>query len=152
MSNYSTVYFFILLALLAGIAVPTQGSINNKLAEYLSNPILAAFISFCVGTVALFAYILLTGIPLSNLSSAKNVPLIAWTGGIIGAFFVAATTLLIPKLGVALTFSLVVAGQMFATLLFDHFGILGVPEKPINLWRVLGVVLITGGVILIRRF
>ena len=152
MFNFPTIYFFILLAVLAGIAVPTQGSINNKLAEHLGNPILAAFISFCVGTAALLIYILLTGVPLSNLSSAKNVPLIAWTGGIIGAFFVAATTLLIPKLGVALRFSLVIAGQMFATLLFEHFGRLGVPEKAIIAWRVFGAILITCGVILIRKF
>lgn len=152
MKSSFNIYFFIFLAVLAGIAIPTQGSINNKLAEYVNNPILAAFISFCVGTVTLLIYILLTGIPLSTLASAKGIPLIAWTGGIIGAFFVASTTLLIPKLGVALTFSIVVGGQMFTTLFFDHFGILGVPEKPINLWRVFGAILITAGVILIRKF
>jgi len=59
---------------------------------------------------------------------------------------------IVPHIGVALAFSLAIAGQMLVTLLIDHFGWLGVPEKPINLWRVLGAALITVGVILIRKF
>ncbi len=60
--------------------------------------------------------------------------------------------MVVPKIGVALAFSLAIGGQMLVTLLIDHFGWLGVPEKPINLWRVLGAALITVGVILIRKF
>jgi transporter family-2 protein len=58
----------------------------------------------------------------------------------------------VPRIGVALAFSLAIGGQMLVTLLIDHFGWLGVPEKPINLWRVFGAALITVGVILIRKF
>lgn len=132
--------------------MPTQAAINNKLAGYVESPILSAFISFAVGTLALFLYILATGIPLGNLLNAKNAPLIAWIGGILGAFFVASTVVLVPRIGVALTFSLIIAGQMLITLVIDHFGWLGVPEKPISILRVLGVTLITIGVVLIRKF
>lgn len=145
-------YFFIILAILAGMAMPTQAVINSKLADSTGNPILAAFISFAVGTVALFLYILLTGIPLSDLATAKNAPPVAWIGGFLGAFFVSVMATIVPRTGVALTFSMAVAGQMLITLLIDHFGWLGVAEKPINLMRVLGAVLITGGVVMIRRF
>jgi transporter family-2 protein len=145
-------YFFIILAVLAGMAMPTQATVNSKLAGSIESPILAAFISFVVGTVALFLYILLTGVPLSNLASAKNAPSIVWIGGLLGAFFVSVMALIVPRIGVALSFSLAIGGQMLVTLLIDHFGWLGVPEKPINLWRVLGAALITVGVILIRKF
>jgi transporter family-2 protein len=119
MSSFLNNYFFIILAVLAGMMMPTQAAINNKLAGHVGSPVLSAFISFVVGTVALFLYILATGIPLGNLFSAKNASLIAWTGGILGAFFVAATITLVPRLGVALTFSLVIAGQMLVTLVID---------------------------------
>lgn len=132
--------------------MPTQAAINNKLANYVESPVLSAFISFAIGTLALFLYILATGAPLSNLANAKNAPLIAWIGGILGAFFVASAVVLVPRIGVALTFSLIIAGQMLVTLIIDHFGVLGVPEKPINLMRVLGATLITIGVVLIRKF
>ena len=152
MSSFLNNYFFIILAVLAGMMMPTQAAINNKLAGHVGSPILSAFISFVVGTIALFFYILATGIPLGNLLSAKNASLIAWTGGILGAFFVAVTITLVPRFGVALTFSLVIAGQMLATLVIDHYGLLGVPVKEISIPRALGVTLITIGVILIRKF
>ena len=133
--------------------MPTQATVNSRLAEAVNhNPVLAAFISFAVGTVALFIYIVLTGIPLNQLAAAKDAPPVAWIGGFLGAFFVSVMATVVPRIGVALAFSLAIAGQMLISLLIDYFGWLGVPEKPINLWRVLGAALITIGVILIRKF
>jgi len=152
MSSSFNNYFFIILAVLAGMMMPTQAAVNNKLAGAVGSPVLAAFISFLVGTIALFLYITASGIPLGNLFSAKDASIVAWTGGLLGAFFVAATVTLVPRLGVALTFSLLIAGQMLVTLVIDHFGLLGVPVKEANLPRLLGVTFITIGVILIRKF
>ena len=152
MQSFFNNYFFIFLAIMAGMAMPTQAVVNNKLAATVDSPILAAFISFGVGTIALFVYILLTGVPLGNLASSTNAPLVAWIGGFLGAFFVSVMATVVPRIGVALAFSLAIGGQMIITLLIDHFGWLGVQEKPINLMRVLGATLITIGVILIRKF
>lgn len=148
----SNTYLFILLALAAGAMMPTQAATNNKMAMVVDSPVLSAFISFVVGTVALFAYVLISGIPLGNLSAAKEAPAIAWIGGLLGAFFVASAVTLVPRLGVAMTFSLIIAGQMLVTLVIDHFGLLGVPVKEVSLPRVGGILLITAGVVLIRRF
>ncbi len=148
----SNTYLYLLIALIAGAMMPTQAATNNKMAAFVDSPILAAFVSFVVGTVALLAYILLTGIPLANLSGAKDAPAIAWAGGFLGAFFVAAAVTLVPRLGVAMTFSLIIAGQMIVTLIIDHFGLLGVPVKEICFARIGGILLITAGVVLIRRF
>ena len=148
----SNVYLYLLLALLAGTMMPTQAAINNKMAGFVDSPILAALISFFVGTVALFIYSLATGQTFSNLTSARQAPVVAWLGGILGASFVTAVVIAVPRLGVAMTFSLIVAGQMMITLFLDHFGFLGLQERPISILRILGVILITGGVILIRRF
>jgi len=41
---------------------------------------------------------------------------------------------------------------MLVTLVIDHYGLLGVPVKEISLGRVAGILLITAGVVLIRRF
>lgn len=148
----SNTYFFILLALAAGAMMPTQAATNNKMALVVDSPVLSAFISFVVGTVALFAYVLISGVPLGNLAAAKEAPAIAWIGGLLGAFFVASAVTLVPRLGVAMTFSLIIAGQMLVTLVIDHFGLLGVPVKEVSLPRVAGILLITAGVIVIRKF
>jgi transporter family-2 protein len=34
----------------------------------------------------------------------------------------------------------------------DHFGLLGVPVHPVSWLRILGICLITAGVVLIRKF
>ncbi len=152
MTSFFSTYFFIILAIIAGVMMPTQAAINNKLAGEVGSPILAAFISFVVGTIALFVYIVITGEPLGSIASLKNTSIISWMGGLLGAFFVASAVILVPRLGVALTFSLIIAGQMLITLILDHYGFLGIPVKEISFQRLLGIGLIIGGVILIRKF
>jgi transporter family-2 protein len=71
---------------------------------------------------------------------------------LLGAFYVTAIVLAFPRIGPALTFGLVIAGQMAISVLLDHFNILVAQQHPINLWRGLGVALIITGVMLIRRF
>ena len=148
----SNAYLYILIALAAGAMMPTQAATNNRMAVVVDSPILAAFLSFVVGTVALLVYALVAGVPLGNLASAKDAPAIAWIGGLLGAFYVAAGVTLVPRLGVAMTFSLIIAGQMLVTIIIDHFGWLGVPVKEVSLARFGGVLLVTAGVVLIRRF
>ena len=148
----SNTYLYLLIALLAGAMMPTQAATNSKMSLFVGSPILAAFVSFLVGTVALFVYALLSGETLSSLVEARNAPPIAWIGGFLGAFFVAAAVMLVPRIGVAMTFSLFIAGQMIVTLIIDHFGLLGVPVKEVSLARLGGILLITAGVVLIRRY
>jgi len=145
-------WIFIVLAILAGMALPLQGAINSKLASFMHNPFLSALISFTIGTIALLIYVLVSRIPLSQLSGVREAPMITWIGGLLGAFFITATLLTVPKLGVALTFSLVILGQMIVTLPMDHFGLLGVMVRSITWPRILGVVLVIAGTILILRY
>jgi bacterial/archaeal transporter family-2 protein len=74
----------------------------------------------------------------------------SWSGGIFGAIYIAISILLLPKFGAATVIALIVAGQMFGSLAFDHFGLLGVPIHPANGVRLAGAVLLVLGVILIR--
>ena len=152
MASFLNNYLFIVLAIAAGIAMPTQAVVNSRLAVSVDSPLLAALVSFTVGTTVVFVYILLTGVPFGDLTLARNAPPVAFVGGILGAFFVSVMATVVPRLGVALAFSLAIAGQMLVTLLLDQFGWLGVDEKPISPPRVFGALLITVGVILIRRF
>ena len=47
----SNITFICVLAILAGAMMPTQAAINNKMAVVVDSPILAALISFFVGTI-----------------------------------------------------------------------------------------------------
>ncbi len=74
-----------------------------------------------------------------------------YAGGLLGAVYVVGVIALAPRLGALLTFALVIAGQLLASLLLDHLGLL-YPRHPVNLPRLLGALLLLAGVVLIRRY
>lgn len=146
------IYFFLLLALISGAVLPIQAGLNVKMGRVVGDPIYAALISFVVGSIGLFGYVLLTHVNLSQIREASQAHWTVWLAGLLGAFYVAAVIILVPKIGAALTFGLVVAGQLSVSLLLDHYGFLGLPIHPLSIFRILGIVLIIVGVILIRNF
>lgn len=144
---------FILLALIAGLTIPTQAGINAQLtAQWARSPVLAATISFFVGTVGLIIYVVLTKIAIPPLEGIARAPWWLWIGGLLGAFFVSSTIFLAPKLGATTMTALILAGQMSASLYLDHFGYLGYPEHAASPGRIAGVLLIGGGVAMVRFF
>jgi transporter family-2 protein len=144
-------FLLIAMALALGAVLPMQAAINARLAKISGNPVMAAFISFAVGTIALLFFLVVTGqFKLGFISSQP--PWWIWTGGLLGTFFVAGIVVLLPRLGVVLSFSLVLAGQMFAAILFDQFGWLGIAVKEISAGKIIGSILLIIGVILIRKY
>jgi transporter family-2 protein len=142
---------WIFLALLAGAFLPIQAGLNARLGKVAGNPVYASFISFLVGSIALLIYILATR-QQGSWVGVKSASLIDWTGGILGAFYVTVIILAFPKIGPALTFGLVVAGQMIISVLLDHTNTLVAQQHPFSLYRLAGILFIIGGVIMIRKF
>ena len=142
---------WILLAFVAGAALPIQGGLNAKMGKAVGSPVYSSLISFVVGSVVLLAYVIITRQPVSWMG-VKNVPGFVWLAGALGAFYVTVVILAFPRLGPALTFGLIVSGQMAIALFLDHFNVLVAQQHAINIWRILGVVLILAGVVIIRKF
>jgi len=134
----------------AGAATALQAPINARMMTAVGSPVNAAFMSFLVGTVAL-GLLALSLQARPDMTAARALPVWAWFGGLCGAIFVVAATWGVPRLGVATTITLMVAGQLILSLALDHFGAFGVPQQPLNLTRVAGVALVVGGVLLVRR-
>lgn len=146
------ILFFVLLAIVSGAVLPVQAGLNAKMGRAVGDPVYAALISFVIGSVGLLLYALLAKVDLTQISQSGSVHWSVWTAGILGAFYVAAVIILVPKIGAALTFGLVVTGQLGLSLLLDHYGLLGLPVHAINWQRIMGVLLIIGGVLLIRSY
>jgi transporter family-2 protein len=79
-----------------------------------------------------------------------EVPWWAWSGGLFGGAFILLAILLLPTLGAATLFALVIAGQVLAAITLDHFGALGLTPHPISTARLAGAVLLIAGVALMR--
>lgn len=139
-----------LFAALVGAGLTVQVGMNATVRFAIGSPVLAAIVNFVVGLAALLLVAVASGARWAP-GSAAAVPAWAWFGGLLGAAYVAATTVLGPRLGAAALLALTLAGQMVAALLVDHYGVIGFPQSPLTPARLLGAVLLVAGVLLIMR-
>ncbi len=142
---------WIVVAFISGMLLPIQAGVNIRLGKSMNSAIYASMLSFIIGAATLLVYIAITR-PDVSWAGIKTAPGYAWLGGALGAFFVTATMLAFPRIGPALTFGLVVAGQMVIAIVFDHFKILVAEQHSVNFWRIAGISLIIAGVIIIQKF
>jgi transporter family-2 protein len=141
----------LILTLLAGAGLPVQASVNATLARHVGRADTAAFVNFAVGTVALVGWLAARNVAIPAAGTLVRAPLWAWTGGLLGAFYVSVITHVAPRLGVVVTLALSMAGMMLASLALDATGALGMAVRPLTGARVLGGALLVVGVLLVRR-
>lgn len=142
----------ILLGVACGMMIAAQGAINGRLSSAIGGPIQAALISFTVGWLALLVLNLLLGNTFPLGTALSRLPWWAWIGGLLGAVMVASSATAVPRIGVAAWVAAVIAGQLFAAVLYDHIGAFGQVVKPATPLRLLGVAFLGIGVFLVRRF
>jgi bacterial/archaeal transporter family-2 protein len=134
----------------AGVSFMFQQAVNSNLRVELGSPWWAGFSSYLVGTLAMFAMVVVLREPWLSGSVVARTSWASWTGGIFGAIYIGTSILLLPRLGAAVMVALIVLGQMIGALAFDHFGLLGIPVTPASPIRIAGALLLIAGVILIR--
>ncbi|WP_043307087.1 DMT family transporter [Pseudomonas sp. ML96] len=145
-----TNWWLLAMALVAGAMLPLQAGINGQLARHLPNTLTAALISFLVGSVALLALVLLNrGVP--SMAALRELSWWHWSGGLLGAFFIGVAAFAGPRIGALLFMVLVLAGQLGMAVLLDHNGWAGFREAPITAGKIAGLLLIVGGIWMIRR-
>jgi bacterial/archaeal transporter family-2 protein len=140
-----------LLAASAGASLVVQVALNAKLRDGLASWSWAGLISYLGGTLTMVAVVLLQRPGWPSAAARAALPWSAWIGGFFGAIYIVLAISLLPRLGAASLVALVVAGQMLASTLFDHYGLLGMAQRAATPGRLLGAALIVAGVVLIRR-
>ncbi|WP_375083521.1 DMT family transporter [Providencia sp. SKLX074055] len=132
-----TLYIFI--ALFNGVCIVMSRTLNGKLAQQ-RNAFYSALINHLIGFLFLTVIVLVLNQYQFNLT---EIPLIAFVGGIIGAFFVVINSYVLPLLGVMLTSVFVICGQMISSLVIDTVN--GIQNQNAYL-QLIGVALIIVGV------
>ena len=140
-----------LFAIALGMMLTAQAGINSQLRVALGHPVVAATVSFVIGTMGLLAAAALLRVPWPSLRAMQGVPLWGWTGGLLGAVYIAASVVLAPRLGAAVLIASIVAGQLAAALVLDHFGLLGFAKHSVTPTRLAGAAFLFAGVYLIQR-
>lgn len=138
-------------ALVAGVGLAVQAGVNAAMARAAGRAELAAIVNFAVGLVALVAWAAASRVRWPSTATLAAAPAWSWAGGFLGAFYVTAAVLIVPRLGLALTLGLSVAGQLVGALLLDRIGAFGLAARPLTPSRVVGVAMLIGALVLIRR-
>ena len=137
---------FAVFAVLIGVVVAIQSRINGQLSADLNNGLAAALVSFLTGltlvTILVFGFKREREALFRIFTAVKSKKLVTWEvmGGILGGFFVAAQSAVVPQIGVALFTISVVAGQTVSSLLVDKAGITPSGKQKITKPRIIGAI------------
>lgn len=137
---------FAVFAVLIGVVVAIQSRINGQLSVDLNNGLAAALISFLTGlalvTILVFGFKPEREALYRIFTAVRNKQLVTWEvmGGVLGGFFVAAQSAVVPQIGVALFTISVVAGQTISSLLVDKAGLTPSGKERITKPRIFGAI------------
>lgn len=134
----------------AGAGLVLQQALNADLRVTLGSGAWAGLISYIGGTLCMIVLILVMRDGVPSMAAVARTPWFSWTGGFFGAVYIALGIFLLQKLGAATFISLLIAGQMLGSILFDHYGLFGLPQHPADATRLIGAVMLVAGVALIR--
>ena len=106
----------------------------------------AALISFSVGTVVLGIAAFARGGVGESLALLGQQPLWKLTGGMLGAAFVFGTVFLAPRIGLLNLVVLVIAGQLIMSMAIDNFGLVQMAVRKVSNIRMAGALVVVAGV------
>ncbi|MCK6567631.1 MAG: EamA-like transporter family protein [Chloroflexi bacterium] len=142
-----TLFFIILVGLAGGMAVGMQGPLASLITQKLG-PLESVFIVHIGGAIAALIPMLFVG---SRLGQWRNAPWYAFSAGAFGLIVIMAIGYMIPRIGAAGAVVILVMGQIFVSAVLDHFGLLGIAPRAIDLQRVIGFGVVVFGVWLTVR-
>ena len=138
----------ILVGLLSGVAVGLQSPLASMITQRLGM-LESIFIVHIGGAIMIFIPLLfLKG---GNLGNWRSLPWYALAAGTMGLIVVGGVSFLIPRIGVATSITLIIAGQLVLSAVLDHYGFLGVHIRPMDLQRILGLAVVFLGALLTVR-
>ena len=141
---------YLLLPLIGGAMIAAQAPVNARLRLVLGSPVGSALVSFAVGTVLLMGAVVVAG-DAGRLGALGGGPWWAYLGGALGAFFVFATLVASPRLGVTTTFVAAIVGQVALAALIDRFGWLGADAVSFSWERAGALALMCASLVLLLR-
>ena len=121
---------------------------NGTLAGYLGNyP--GTVVNHAIGLSIVLIILFFKKIKVKTLPGA---PLYIYLGGGVGVFTVLFTNLAFNNLGMSRTLALGLLGQSIASIIIDHFGLLGMPKLKFNIKKSIGLSFVGLGIFLMDKF
>ena len=134
MNYFVSVFTGVILA----IMVSLNGGVSNAAGNYASSVII-----HFIGLIGIIFVLIFTKSKIKNL---KGIPFYMFSGGLIGVLTVLFTNASSGVLGVSLTVSLTLLGQLVTSLVIDNFGYFNMPVVKFDKRKILGLVIIITGI------
>lgn len=138
----------ILLVIAGGMGLSVEAGLLGPLGGEVGD-LWATFSIFGVGAALTFLLMLF----FSPRQTPSFFSLPAWQllGGVLGPVYVVILTVATPVIGIAMTMIGILAGQVFKSLIIDHFGLLGTPRRKIDNKRIIALIFIITALILVSQ-
>lgn len=136
-----------LSALVAGSLVGLQNVFNSQVNEHVPSWATTAWVLGLGALASLAIGLFMEG---ASMFAWQTMQPWYWGSGILGVGVVLGLVQSIRRLGPTVAVSIVLASQLAFALLWDALGWLGVGQSPFSLKRLLGVLLIVGGVLVFK--
>ncbi|MFD1416252.1 DMT family transporter [Oceanobacillus jeddahense] len=142
-------YILIILGIIAGMMIPMQTAVNNRLTLFTKAVLRTSFYSFLSGSIILFIinFIMDPGKFTLSFFASQSFSYVWFAGGILGVIFLTGNIILLPRIGAALTVIAAVTGQMIIGILIDTFGWFDADVKELHMMHLVGVLLLIAGII-----
>lgn len=146
--NAPTLAFYIALSTLGGILIPIMAALSGALGRTLDNPWAAAAIVSAGAFATVLAFTLLTGSMHVSWDALKQGRPLQLLAGLGFAYYLLSITWVGPRFGIGNAIMFVLAGQIISSAAIDHFGLFGAPQKPVDLMRAAGLVIMATGIVI----
>jgi transporter family-2 protein len=137
----------VLLGVGLGIVLAVHLAMNGKVGAAIGNARVGNAVFWCIGAITAII-VGLTGWRQGALAPLGQVNPLLLTAGAMGACLVFAIAWLIPQIGAGPVMITLIAGQLLGGLFLSHFGLLGSPVDPVTPLKLVGVLVMVGGVYL----
>jgi transporter family-2 protein len=138
----------ILMVIAGGMGLSVEAGLLGPLGGEVGD-LWATFSVFGVG--AALTFLLMLFFSPRNSPSFFDQPSWQLLGGVLGPVYVIILTVATPAIGVAMTMIGVLAGQVFKSLIIDHFGLLGTPHRKIDIKRIIALIFIIAALVLVAQ-
>lgn len=143
-------FLFAAWAAASGALIPVLAAMNGRLGKELANipySVLPVFVAGLVGSIIL---IIALKAEVPSIEKLTKVPPYYYASGLIMFFYIVSATFLTPRFGVANTIFFVVVAQIVSATVIDHFGLLGASVQSLSPRRLIGILMLIGGLVLAR--
>jgi transporter family-2 protein len=134
-----SIFFVVIIGIIAGVAVGLQSPMASIITQRLGIWESIFIVHFGGAVASIIPLMAMGG---GQLNEWRRTPLYTLSAGVLGLMVITGVTFMIPRIGAASATIVLITGQLLVGAVLDHFGWMGVTERPLDLSRIIGLLVV----------